>query len=408
MLFKYKAITRKGKVVEGEIEKDNEAEVLRFLRTQELTPISIEKKFLVKEVLILPFKRLFKKSISLEDQLFLVRYLGLMLKGGVDLLEALTTLEKDFQSPAMRRFIAFSKESLKKGRSFYESFSAFSYDFSPTFVALIKVGEISGKLDEACKILAQNIEREIEFKRKLKSALTYPIMLIFLAAIVISVVVTFSIPKIAIIFEEINREPPLFTKIILLLSSFLRKYGIFLFILIGGILGFIYLSYQKTLTGKRIFQNIVVRLPGVKKVVEKIDIQRFTQNFSAMIEAGVPVIQALEVSRDVLISPRMRAALDRVIERIKKGHTIGEAFLEEKEIFPLTLVTLISISEKTGSLSLTLKELSNFFAGELDATVKSLTSLIEPIILIMIGASVGLIALGVIIPLYQTITTITQ
>ena len=408
MLFKYKAITKKGKVVEGEIEKENEAEVLRFLRTQELTPISIEKKILVGEILAFPFKRLFKRSISLEDQLFLVRYLGLMLKGGVDLLEALTTLEKDFQSPAMRRFIAFSKESLKKGRSFYESFSAFSYDFSPTFVALIKVGEISGKLDEACKILAQNIEREIEFKRKLKSALTYPIMLIFLAAIVISVVVTFSIPKIAIIFEEINREPPLFTKIILSLSSSLRKYGIFLFILIGGILGFIYFSYQKTLTGKRIFQNIVVRLPGVKKVVEKIDIQRFTQNFSAMIEAGVPVIQALEVSRDVLISPRMRAALDRIIERIKKGNTIGEAFLEEKGIFPLTLVSLISISEKTGSLSLTLKELSNFFAGELDATVKSLTSLIEPIILIMIGASVGLIALGVIIPLYQTITTITQ
>lgn len=408
MLFKYKAITRKGKVIEGEIEKENEAEVLRFLRTQELTPISIEKKFLVKEVLILPFKRLFKKSISLEDQLFLVRYLGLMLKGGVDLLEALTTLEKDFQNPAMKRFIAFSKESLKKGRSFYESFSAFSYDFSPTFVALIKVGEISGKLDEACKILAQNIEREIEFKRKLKSALTYPIMLIFLAAIVISVVVTFSIPKIAIIFEEINREPPLFTKIILSLSSFLRKYGIFLFILIGGFLGFIYFSYQKTLTGKRIFQNIVVRLPGIKKVVEKIDIQRFTQNFSAMIEAGVPVIQALEVSRDVLISPEMKAALDRIIERIKKGHTIGEAFLEEKGIFPLTLVSLISISEKTGSLSLTLKELSDFFAGELDTTVKSLTSLIEPIILIMIGASVGLIALGVIIPLYQTITTIAQ
>ena len=408
MLFKYKAITKKGKVVEGEIEKENEAEVLRFLRTQELTPISIEKKILVGEILAFPFKRLFKRSISLEDQLFLVRYFGLMLKGGVDLLEALTTLEKDFQSPAMRRFIAFSKESLKKGRSFYESFSAFSYDFSPTFVALIKVGEISGKLDEACKILAQNIEREIEFKRKLKSALTYPIMLIFLAAIVISVVVTFSIPKIAIIFEEINREPPLFTKIILSLSSSLRKYGIFLFILIGGILGFIYFSYQKTLTGKRIFQNIVVRLPGVKKVVEKIDIQRFTQNFSAMIEAGVPVIQALEVSRDVLISPRMRAALDRIIERIKKGNTIGEAFLEEKGIFPLTLVSLISISEKTGSLSLTLKELSNFFAGELDATVKSLTSLIEPIILIMIGASVGLIALGVIIPLYQTITTITQ
>jgi len=408
MLFKYKAVNRKGEIVEGEIEKENEIEVLRFLKTQELTPVSIKKKILIGELLALPFKRLFKKNISLEDQLFLVRYLGLMLRGGVDLLEALTTLEEDFQSPAMKRFIAFSKESLKKGRPFYESFSAFSYDFSPTFVALIKAGEVSGKLDEVCKILAQNIKREIEFKRKLKSALTYPVMLIFLATIVISVVVIFSIPKIALVFEEINREPPLFTKLILSLSDFLRKYGIFLFISIGGILGFIYLSYQKTLTGKRIFQNIVVRLPVVKKVVEKIDIQKFTQNFSAMIEAGVPIIQALEISRDTLTSPSMRSALDNVIERIKKGNTIGEAFLEEKKIFPLTLVSLISISEKTGSLSLTLKELSNFFAGELDATVKSLTSLIEPIILIMIGASVGLIALGVIIPLYQTITTMAQ
>ncbi|MCD6412086.1 type II secretion system F family protein [bacterium] len=409
MLFKYKAITQQGKVVEGEIETESEFEVLRFLKSQELTPISIkEKKAIVEKIFGASLRQLFKKGISLEDQLFLVRYLGLMLKGGVDLLEALTVLEKDFQNPAIKRFLAFSKESLKKGRSFYESFSAFPHDFSPTFVALIKAGEVSGKLDEVCKILAQNIEREIELKRKLKSALTYPIMLIILAIIVLAVVLTFSIPKIAIIFEEINREPPLFTKIILSLSLVLRKYGIFLLLSIIALLIFLYLFYQRTLTGKRFFQNLIVHLPIVKKVVEKIDVQKFTQNFSAMVEAGVPILQAIEVSRDTLNTPKMKLALDRIAEKIKRGVTIGEAFLEEKGAFPLTLVSLISISEKAGRLSFTLKELSNFFAGEIDATVKSLTSLIEPIILVMIGGIVGLLALGVIVPLYQTVTTMAQ
>ncbi|GEM_PF-151132 len=409
MLFKYKAITPEGKVVEGEIERESESEVLRFLKSQELTPISIkEKKPIVEKIFGASLKRLFKKGISLEDQLFLVRYLGLMLKGGVDLLEALTVLEKDFQNPAIKRFLIFSKESLKKGRSFYESFSAFPHDFSPTFVALIKAGEVSGKLDEVCEILAQNIEREIELKRKLKSALTYPIMLIILAIIVLSIVITFSIPKIAMIFEEINREPPLFTKIILSLSFFLRKYGIFLLFLTLALLIFLYLFYQKTLTGKKFFQNLIVHLPIVKKVVEKIDVQKFTQNFSAMVEAGVPILQAIEVSRDTLTTPKMKLALDRIAEKIKKGVTIGEAFLEEKKAFPLTLVSLISISEKAGRLSFTLRELSDFFAGEIDATVKSLTSLIEPIILIIIGVIVGFIALGVIVPLYQTVTSIAQ
>ncbi len=409
MLFKYKAITQEGKVVEGEIEKESESEVLKFLKSQELTPISIkEEKAIVEKILGTSLKGFFKKGISLEDQLFLVRYLSLMLKGGVDLLEALSVLEKDFQNPAVRRFLAFSKESLKKGRSFYESFSAFPHDFSPTFVALIKAGEVSGKLDEVCKVLAQNIEREIELKRKLKSALTYPIMLVVLAVIVLSVVITFSIPKIAMIFEEINREPPLFTKIILSLSLFLRKYGIFLLLSIVAILVFLYFFYQRTLVGKRLFQNLIVHLPIVKKVVEKIDVQKFTQNFSAMVEAGVPILQAIEVSRDTLTTPKMKLALDRIAEKIKKGVTIGEAFLEEKKAFPLTLVSLISISEKAGRLSFTLKELSDFFAGEIDATVKSLTSLIEPIILMMIGGIVALLALGVIVPLYQTVTTMAQ
>ncbi len=409
MLFKYKAITPEGKVVEGEIERESESEVLRFLKNQGLTPVSIKKReVIVEKILGTSLKGFFKKGIKLEDQLFLVRYLGLMLKGGVDLLEALSVLEKDFQNPAVRRFLVFSKENLKKGRAFYESFSAFPHDFSPTFVALIKAGELSGKLDEVCKILAQNIEREIEVKRKLKSALTYPIMLVILATIVLTIVITFSIPKIAMIFEEINREPPLFTKIILSLSFFLRKYGIFLLLLILALLISLYLFYQRTLTGKRFFQNLIVRLPIVKKVVEKLDVQKFTQNFSAMVEAGVPILQAIEVCRDTLNTPKMKLALDRIAERIKKGATIGEAFLEEKKAFPLALVSLISISEKAGRLSFTLRELSDFFAGEIDATVKSLTSLIEPIILVMIGIIVGFIALGVIVPLYQTVTSLAQ
>jgi len=323
-------------------------------------------------------------------------------------LDALETLERDLENPSIKEFLFLTKENLKKGRPFYESFAAYPHDFSQTFVALIRAGEISGKLEEVCEILSQTTERETELRRKLKSALTYPIILIVASIIVIGILLTFAIPRIASIFEGMGQEPPLFTKIVLGVSGFLNEYGASLLLI--AIITFISLwqFYKRTVTGKKFFGNLVLNLPFVKKILEKLDVQRFTQNFSAMLEAGVPVTQALEISAQTLSSPKIKLALQRISSRIKSGKTIGDAFLEEREVFPSVLISLVSIGEKAGHLSQSLSQLSDFYAKELDATIKSLMSLIEPVILLMIGAIIAAIALGVIVPMYQMVSTVSQ
>jgi len=406
MLFEYKAAKKDGSITKGKIEARNELEVLRFLKNRNLTPISIKAKPLILKKISLG--SLFKKEISLKDKLFLTKYLSLMLKVGTGLLDALEILRRDFKNPTVKDFLFLAKENLKKGRPFYESFAAYPQSFSQTFVALIKAGEISGKLEEVCKILSQTTEREAELKRKLKSALTYPIILIIVSISVIGLLLTFAIPRIASIFEGMDQEPPLFTKIVLTLSSFLNAYGLYIFLVTIATLIFFWLFYKKTVTGKKFFENLITNLPFFRKIIARLDVQRFTQNFSAMLEAGIPVTQALEVSTQTLSSSKIKFALERVLFKIKSGKTISDAFLEEKDIFPSVLVSLISIGEKTGHLSQSLSELSDFYAKELDATIKSLMSLVEPVILLMIGGIVALIALGVIVPMYQMVSTVTQ
>ena len=406
MFFEYKAIKKDGSIIQEKIEATNEAEVLEFLKKQELIPIFIkEKPVLLKKVAL---GSIFRKGISLEDKLFLTKYLSLMLKVGTGLLDALEILKRDLKNSAVKEFLSTTKENLKKGRPLYESFAAYPQTFSQTFVALIKAGEISGKLEKSFEILSQNVEREAELKRKLKAALTYPIILIIASIIVIGILLTFAIPRIASIFQGIGQEPPLFTRIVLALSSFLNAYGLYLLLFAISVVIFLWLFYKKTVAGKRFFSSLIIHFPLIKRIVEKLDVQRFTQNFSAMLEAGIPVTQALEVSSQTLSSPRIKVALDEISLKIKSGKTIGEAFLEEKEIFPSVLVSLISIGEKAGHLSQSLSELSDFYAKELDATIKSLMSLVEPVILLMIGGIVALIALGVIVPMYQMVSTITQ
>jgi len=406
MIFEYKAATKEGKIISSKMEAASEAEVVNFLKKQELLPILIKKKPSFLKGISL--RTIFSRRISLEDKLFLTKYLALMLRVGTDLLEALETLEKDLENPAIKEFLFRTRENLRKGRPFYESFEAYPKDFSQTFVALIKAGETSGKLEEVCQILSQATEREADLKRKLKSALTYPIILIVASIIVISILLTFAIPRIASIFEGMEKQPPLFTRVVFGLSNFLRHYGLFLLILIIGALAGLWIFYTRTLAGRKFFQNLLTHLPFVKKVVKKLDIQRFTQNFSAMLEAGVPITQALEISIETLNSLEIKEALKRVAYKIKSGKTIGDAFLEEGGVFPSVLVSLIAIGEKAGHLSESLKSLSNFYAGEIDATIKSLMSLIEPVILLFIGIIIASIAVGVIVPMYQMVSGVAQ
>jgi len=401
MIYRYRAADKNGKITEGNYEADNLNQVLSFLASSGLRPISAQ-----------PLKKisggfhLFKRGINLSDKVFLTKYLSLMLKVGTDLLAAIDILIADFDKPAVKDFLFEVRDNLNKGNPFYSTFAKYPKIFDNVFVSLIKAGEESGRLEQTFRDLSSSLEKEAALRGQIKSALTYPLILLVLAFTVLIFLVTFALPKIANVFLSTGINPPLFSRVVFSVGLFLgNNLGIILPILFGGI-AFIFVFFTQTLIGKKIFNQISSNLPVVKNLYREIAVQRFAATLSSLVSAGLPIIPALQITADAVGNYQFKAALLRIAnEGLSKGLTIGDAFKREK-IFPNVVSNLIAISEKAGHLEEVLATLSDFYAGNIDASVKTLVSFLEPIMLLGMGIMVAIIALSIIVPIYQMTASI--
>lgn len=396
MLYHYFASDKTGKVVEGDYDADNLEQVLRYLGSRDLRPISVKALKQSK----LSFWRAFGK-INLDDKVFLTKYLALMLKVGTDLLSAINILIADFNKPAVRDFLVEIRDNLSRGQPFYTAFAKYPKIFSTTFVYMIKAAEASGNLQETFERLSIDLWREAELKSRIKSALIYPIIVLVMSISILFFLVTFALPKIANVFLEGGIKPPTFSRVVFALGLFIaHNIEIILSIIIFGGLGSVFF-FWKTKMGQRIMTNILDRLPLIKKIRKELAIQRFASTMSSLTRAGLPIVQTLNIVADTVGSNEFRLSLMRIAnEGLAKGLTLGEAFRREK-VFPQVVVNLIAVSEKGGHLEEVLETLAEFYASSIDASIKSLVSLIEPMLLIFMGLIVAIIALSIIMPIYQ-------
>jgi len=396
MKFKYKAIQKDGQVVQDEIEALNMKMALSALSARSLKPLSLK-----------PVKKaafgsaLFKKKITLEDKVFLTRYLALMLRVGTDLFKAIDILIEDFDKPAVRSLLMEIRSNLEQGKPFYITFENHKRDFSPVFVNLIKAGEASGNLEEVFEQVSSSLEGQHELEQKIKSSLTYPIILMIASVLVLILMVSFSLPKVAKVFLSGGIEPPGFSKIVFSIGLFVGDHLTFIlsFLVIGVVS--ILLFFLKTLVGKRLLYDMGLRVPVINRIIKQTSLQRFASTLSSLLRSGLSITEALDITAGSVGMPAIKDALHRINdEGIKKGLTVGEAFHREP-IFPKVVSNLIAVSEKSGNIEKILNTLSEFYASEIGSAVKSLVSFIEPIMLLFIGLVIGTIALAVIIPVYQ-------
>ncbi len=407
MLYKYSAYNNKGILIKDEIEGKNITEVLIALQRKGLKPILIKPKYNFLDILKTKLKS--SKEITIEDQMFLTKYLHLMLKVGTNLIQAIDILKEDFPKQSIKDFLEKVKTNLKKGQPFWLTFSKYQKYFSPTFVAMIKAGESSGKLEETFKILSESLSKQQSLRKKIRSALVYPTLLIIVSIIVVSVIVFFAIPKITKIFLSTNIKPPAFTQMVIDASNFFSAYGPYIigFFLFLGV--FSYFFYKESQIGKKIVLNFLYQLPFLNKILEKIDLQSLCSVLASLLSSGLPLIRAIEITSDTIKGPKMKEALLRIAkERLTMGQTLSESFHSERDIFPQVLVSLISMSEKAGHLEITLNTLSDFYAEEVDSVIKSIMSILEPVLLVFIGLIVALVALSTIVPIYQMVTKISE
>jgi type IV pilus assembly protein PilC len=400
MRFHYIASNSDGKIIEDNYEANNPAEVLVYLGTRGLKPISLK---VVKDINGVKQRHFWGQSITLKDKIFLTKYLSLMLSLGTDLLRAIDILITDFNKPAMKVFLGEVKSGLEKGRPFYTVFAKYPYYFSPVFVYLIKAGETSGNLEGVLNNLSVSLQREQELRQKIKTALTYPLIVLIAAIIMVFFLTSFTLPRIADVFLKSGITPPLFSQVVFSIGLFLGKY-LWLFIAWILIIGFLVWYFSvKTLSGRKIARQLILKIPFLGDILKKIALQRFVFTFGLLLKSGLLLNEALEITADAVGSEEIKASLLRISkEGIAKGLTIGEAFRREV-VFPRVIADFLAISEKAGHIESVLETLDHFYELEIDEALKTFITFLEPAMLLFIGGIIGLIALSIILPIYQLV-----
>jgi type II secretory pathway component PulF len=356
---------------------------------------------------------IFRKTLGLADKVFLTKYLALMLKVGTDLFSAIDILIQDFESGPARRFLLETRSNLEQGKPFWSTFANHPEYFSSVITNLIKAGETSGNLEATLNQVSINLERDRNLQTKVKSSLVYPVillitsfgMVIFLITSfgMVIFLVTFAVPKLGEMFLSTGQALPTFTKIVLGTGMFLNRNLFIVFPLVIAIPIGLFYYFAKTQKGKEKFASFMEKIPVASDLVEKMALERFASVLSSLIKAGMPIIQAIEVTAGAVGHPKYQAALLRIAKKhLAQGISMGDSFKKEG-IFPAVVSNLLAIGEKAGHTEEILKTLSVFYETEIDAALKTLVSLLEPLLLMFLGVIVGGIALSLIVPVYQLV-----
>ena len=399
MKFHYVASDPTGRIVEDNSEALNSYDVLNFLAKKGLRPISIK----VVRNIDVNFKRFFGQKVTIEDKIFLTKYLSLMLRAGTDLFKAITILIQDFEKPVLKALLIEIGNTLEKGQPFYVTFSKYPRYFSNVFVSLIKAGEVSGNLEEVFYNLSVSLQKDQELYGRVKSAFIYPIILMSVSALILLLLVSFALPKVADVFMKSGFKVPLFSKIVFAVGLFVNDYKLIIFPGLFALVISLWYFFSKTTPGRQIVSRFINKTPLVNKVMKEMALQRFASTLASLMKAGLPILDSLEITADSVGSEELRQSLLRISrEGVAKGLTIGEAFRKEP-YFPMTITNLIAVSEKAGHTEDILNTLAEFYTTEIDGQVKNLVAFLEPILLLGIGVIIGTIALAVIVPVYQLV-----
>jgi len=394
MFYQYKAL-KNGKIVIKKIEATSVGSVIEFLQKNDYFPISVEK------VKINNFSFLdgLTQKIDFNDTVDFTRQVALMLNAGLTLIDSLEILKRQTPKPILRKMIEDIDTKIKGGSSFSVALIDYKNYFSKLYISLVKSGEASGKLGEILLRLADNLEKEREFKSRLKGALVYPAIVIIGMFVVMFIMITFVLPKLLGLYKDFNVELPLSTKILIAVSTFSAKFWPLVLVLIF-VASFFIKKYLATKVGKSSFDKFILKLPVFGRIVSVSALVESTRTLAILISSGISILDALSIVVDATENSVYQQAFLTVSHKVEKGLSMGTA-LEQEGIFPPILVQMSQVGEQTGNLHDTLFRLSKYFEMESEMATKTMTTLIEPLILVVLGVGVGFLVMSVITPIYN-------
>ncbi len=400
MRLYYRAVTQDGKTIRGLIEARDIKEAATYLRKHQLVPVKIIPETKTGVAKYFPFL----SRTSSNDLVFFTRQLSSMITSGLTLVQALNILKNQMQSSAMTEIVQSIISDVEDGKNLSLALSKHPHTFSPIYIALIKTAESSGLLDKVLQRLADNLEKDQRLKRTIRGALMYPIIILIMMFVVTLVMMIFVVPQLTTMYTNLNLELPITTLIVIGLSDFTSNYWyIVLTILVVG--GYALNNWYKKPAGRKAVDGYMLKLPVFGKLMSQSMMAEFTRTLSLLITSGSLVVDSLHKSGDVVTNVLYKDAIDLVAKRVEKGIDIGDA-MEASPLFPPMVVEMVKIGEQTGKLDDSLLKASEYFEREVEESVKVMTTLLEPVIMIILALGVGFLIIAIITPIYNLISSI--
>lgn len=398
--FVYTAQGPQGRSITGRIQGDSKAAVAAELRRKGLVVMRLEEK---KGLLgISDLNRLLEATtkIKIRDKVVFSRQFATMISSGLALLRALYILEEQTQNVRFRKIIAAVRQDVEAGLSLSDAIEKHPEAFDKLYVSMVRAGEAGGVLDLTLDRVATQLEKEDNLRRSIKSAMTYPILIAVFAILVMFGMIIFIIPIFANMYNDLGGQLPLLTRFMVGASKFVRN---FWFILIPGVIfaGYALKHVKASKRGTEIWDRLKLKIPmKVGDIIQKVIVARFSRTLATLVSAGVPILQAIEITGTTSGSTVVEYAMEDVRNNIKGGESIARP-LQRVPIFPPMVTHMISIGEETGALDSMLNKIADFYEDEVETSIKGLTSIIEPIMMIFIGGLVGIIVISMYLPIFN-------
>jgi type IV pilus assembly protein PilC len=393
--YVFKAIDLAGAKSRGEVEADSKQAVADQLKARGLVILDIADKGGSKDI-----ELAFLKRVSANDLAIFSRQLSTMISSGMSILRALYVLEDQTESKFLKETIVAVRKDVEAGLSLSDSMARHPKVFNTLFVAMTQAGEMGGVLEDALMRVADQLQKDAALRRQIKAAMVYPVMVIIFAVGVMMALVAFLVPVFVGVFKQFGGELPKLTQVSVLMSEAVTGYWWLMFT-VTGIVVASFIKWKSTKWGRRQWDHFRLRVPmKIGTIVQQVAVARWSRTLASLTAAGVPLLQGLEITGKTGGNVAIEEAMDGVIASVKRGGTIA-APIAQATIFPAMVTHMVGVGEETGALDAMLDRIAEFYEEQVEASVKALTSILEPIMIIVIGAIVGFIVISMYLPLFE-------
>ncbi|RJQ13903.1 type II secretion system F family protein [Candidatus Parcubacteria bacterium] len=411
-LYYYTAKDSQGNTKSDKLEAASQSDLARILKEQGFYLLSVQelgaegpkKSFLKKDLSLDAL--LFWRGVPLVEKLVFVRNLAVTIKAGLSLTRSIDALSEQTTSSKFRSILTNVNADVAKGSTFADSLAKYPREFSDLFVNMVRAGEASGTLEETLVVLYRQLKKDYDLRRKIKGALIYPAVIVGAMVIIGALMMIYVVPSLAQTFRELNVDLPASTRFVIWFAENLGRLWPFL---LAGLAAFFLLMrhlIKKTRLGKRTADMILLKAPLFGPLVKKINSARFARTLSSLIESGMPILKALEITSRTLSNIYYQESIAGAQEVVQKGGQLSEVLKQKRNLYLPMVVQMVAIGEETGALASLLKRIAIFFEAEVADSTKNLSTIIEPVLMVVIGAAVGFFAVSMIQPMYSLVGSI--